>query len=662
MTQYPWPAPTPFGRYILRQVIAEGGMAEIFLAELRGHSDFSKLIALKRMLPHLCKEEEFVTMFMDEARLASRLSHPNVVQIFDFGQEEGRYYIAMEYLAGETLASVMKHAFGSGRPLPIQVVLQIMAAASDGLHYAHTFTENGVPLQIVHRDISPSNIVVTYQGGVKVVDFGIARAVDRKQEQTQTGVVKGKYPYCSPEQLRSEALDARSDLFSLGIVFHELTTGHRLFRKKTEAESIVAVLSETVAPPSKLRPGLPQGFDEVVLKSLERDPNKRYQSGLEMRRDIEKLMSGPPIRLDEYMSDLFGEERVRERSKISSNPGFKTATPSGDSWPSLPNAALKAPIPRTIDKAKAEAETGELPAYIDARGEPDLTRAVSAEEEAKLLARDGVGTAKPKSKSRAPLFIALAVPVLLLAAAGGYFATRPKPAEVVAVGPTGDSGGAPKATAAATSTVVIDTLPRGATVTVGGRKLEGVTPLEVPGLTAGQVVVQAELAAHMPATRVVEVAEGEKKSVVLQLEPAPAKLSLTAPNNARVFIDDRDEGEKRQFELAAGEHTLKVVLPGHQSFDRKVSLAPGEDRTIEAKLTAIKKSAAGSLSVSCVPWCRVIIDGKDIGKVSPIVDFPIAAGSHKLRLEHTPTGRSKEVALTVKPGQSVRESANFRSP
>jgi tRNA A-37 threonylcarbamoyl transferase component Bud32 len=205
---------TSFGGYVLHHLIAEGGMGQVFLAERKGAQEFRKTVVLKRLLPHLMQRPGFVAMFLEEARIVSMLAHPNIVQVFDFGEFDGAYYLAMEYLPGESLAVVIEEAERTGRRVPIQVALQVLASVCDGLDYMHEFAEGETPLRLIHRDVSPTNIVVTYQGGVKLLDFGIARAVDRK-DLTSPGVVKGKLAYCSPEQLAGGEMDRRSDIFSL---------------------------------------------------------------------------------------------------------------------------------------------------------------------------------------------------------------------------------------------------------------------------------------------------------------------------------------------------------------------------------------------------------------------------------------------------------------
>src|SRR5688572_513451 len=232
------------GPYTLLRRLAVGGMAEIFLARRDGPAGFSKVVALKRILPHLSTLPEFVSMFLDEARLAARLTHPHVVQIYDFGEVEGTYFISMEYVPGEDLLAAIKRARELERPVPPIVACSILSAVCDGLHYAHELRdEYGKALGIVHRDVTPSNVLISFDGVVKLADFGIAKA-EHRSTHTAVGALKGKYAYMSPEQAKGEKLDRRSDLFSLGVAAHELLTGRRLFARDSELAVLKAITED----------------------------------------------------------------------------------------------------------------------------------------------------------------------------------------------------------------------------------------------------------------------------------------------------------------------------------------------------------------------------------------------------------------------------------
>ncbi|PTL75760.1 protein kinase [Vitiosangium sp. GDMCC 1.1324] len=312
-----------FGKYVLIRKLAEGGMAEIFLAKQLGAEGFERDVVIKCMLDHFTRYPEFVSMFLDEARLAARLHHPNIVQITDLGVADNRYFICMEYLAGEDLEAVFAATHAKGQGVPIPIAARIILSVLEGLEFAHGYQEQGRPLELVHRDISPSNIFVTYQGTVKVLDFGIAKASSR-MTQTQPGLLKGKWGYMSPEQARGEQqLDARSDLFSLGVTFHELLTARRVFERDTELGVLLALMDQPILPPSTHRPDVPPALERIVMKALERRREDRYASAAEMRADLEEFLRGTPSipgvsQLAQYMQGMFGAAEVERKTKIPS--------------------------------------------------------------------------------------------------------------------------------------------------------------------------------------------------------------------------------------------------------------------------------------------------------------------------------------------------------
>jgi serine/threonine protein kinase len=317
-----------FGKYRLIRPLAEGGMAQVYIAKQLGLEGFEKVVVLKRILPQHSKNPEFVAMFLDEARISARLSHPNLVQIFDFGLQDNCYFLAMEYLAGENLSSIMRAVAAKKEHIPSEIAATIIASACAGLHYAHSITdEKGVPLGIVHRDVSPSNLMVTHQGIVKVLDFGIAKA-EGKLAETQTGVVKGKWVYMSPEQVKSEPLTGQSDVFSLGLILYELTTGVKLFQRDNELAIIAAVMTTEIKPPRQLRPMMPQEMEDVIMKAVDRDKSKRFQSAAEMERALLQFIAhrtfvNPAEALQKYVIELFGETRMKElRTMPTTDPGL----------------------------------------------------------------------------------------------------------------------------------------------------------------------------------------------------------------------------------------------------------------------------------------------------------------------------------------------------
>lgn len=300
------------GKYEILAPIAAGGMARIYIARTKGIGDFERHVVLKMILPERASDKHSVDMFLDEARLAAALNHQNVAQVFEVGQEGGNHYLAMEYVHGQDLRAVLAKAGQTGTRIPIELALAIVAGAAAGLHHAHDRrSPDGAPLGIVHRDVSPSNIMIGYDGAVKLLDFGIAKASARSVE-TQSGIIKGKFAYMSPEQCRGREVDRRSDVFSLGIILYEITTQHRCFRADSDFDTMHRIVTGDVVRPSRLVAGYPAQLEKIVMTALATDPARRYPSCSALLEDIEAFasqsrLSPSTMALGRFMRELFGE-------------------------------------------------------------------------------------------------------------------------------------------------------------------------------------------------------------------------------------------------------------------------------------------------------------------------------------------------------------------
>ena len=279
------------GKYQLLRKLATGGMAEVFLAKTDGPMGFEKLLVIKRILPHLAQDPRFIEMFLGEAKLAAQLNHPNLVQLFDFGEAEGSYFIAMEYIDGPTLRYLLARSRDLQAPIPLGLAARIVSSAAEGLAYAHDFRDHVTdePLHLVHRDVSPDNILIGRSGAVKLVDFGIAKARGQSHH-TQAGTVKGKVAYMAPEQLRGEPLDRRVDLYALGIVLYELCTGRMPFEADTDASMVRAVLYDPVIPAVQRVPTLPAALQSIIDRLLSRDRDARYSDCRTLHADLEAFI------------------------------------------------------------------------------------------------------------------------------------------------------------------------------------------------------------------------------------------------------------------------------------------------------------------------------------------------------------------------------------
>ena len=299
------------GRYAVLRHLASGGMAELFIARQQAVGGFEKPVVLKILQPRYAQNPRVYAMFLDEARLAAKLNHAAIVHVYDVVDEGGVKYIAMEYIHGETVADIVKRGLAVDNYLPMEHAIHIVAQAAAGLAYAHDRRETGSKvLRIVHRDVSPTNILVSYEGQTKIVDFGIARAQDELREES--GILPGKASYMSPEQIRGEGADYRSDIFALGIILYELTLCQRLYRGPAK-EVMRRILDETIQPPTAVRRDYPTALEHIVMRALEKRPQDRYQSAEDLRHDLEEFLDDSGLRSGNrrmaiYMNELFKPE------------------------------------------------------------------------------------------------------------------------------------------------------------------------------------------------------------------------------------------------------------------------------------------------------------------------------------------------------------------
>ena len=323
--QKPKPGATRFGKYTLIDRIAVGGMAEIFLARQAGLEGFEKTIVIKRIRPHLSKQSSFVKMFLNEAKLAAQLNHPNIVQIYDLGKISESYFIAMEYIFGRDMRRIIPKADSMGIPFPMVYALKIASSVCEGLYYAHQKVDlYGSPLDIVHRDVTPENIFVSFDGTVKVLDFGIAKAANQI-EQTRAGEIKGKLSYMSPEQCMGKPLDCRSDLFSLGTVLYEWLTGFKLFTGDSEVAILKSITEGKIYAPSYFKADIPEAVEAILMRALEKDRDRRYQTAWDMQYDLDQFLSQyeftpSNIHLSNFLKQLFNDELEEEKARLADSP------------------------------------------------------------------------------------------------------------------------------------------------------------------------------------------------------------------------------------------------------------------------------------------------------------------------------------------------------
>jgi serine/threonine protein kinase len=315
------------GRYSITRHLASGGMAELYIAKQEAVGGFQRELVLKMLQERYAQNERVVRMFLDEARLAAKLNHQNIVHMYDVGEADGIKYIAMEYIHGPTVTEIVRKSIAVGRFLPLEHAVFIMSEVAAALAYAHDSRDSeGQPNNIVHRDVSPSNLLVSFEGVTKIVDFGIAKVQDQIREES--GMRPGKVSYMAPEQLRGEAVDGRSDIFAMGVILYEITVGRRLWKGAPD-QVARRILEEKIPPPTYLRRDYPPGLELIVLRALEKRPDDRYQSAEEMHRELQAFLDEEGLktgtrRVADYLKDLFsaseGGRVVTPRTRTASGP------------------------------------------------------------------------------------------------------------------------------------------------------------------------------------------------------------------------------------------------------------------------------------------------------------------------------------------------------
>jgi serine/threonine-protein kinase len=381
-----------FGKYRLVAELGSGGMADVSLAIIEGPTGlgFSKLLVIKRLRPNLTEDPEFVAMLVDEARLAARLNHPNVVQTVEVGDVDGRYYIAMEHLEGQALQRIQQRG-ARGKPVPQPVQYRVLADVLGGLHHAHELTDyDGTPLEVVHRDVSPHNIFVTYDGVAKIVDFGIAKAEGRGVE-TRTGVVKGKLTYMAPEQAMAFGTDRRADIFSAGIILWEIATGQRMWKGLQDTDILRRLIGGNIpTSPRAVNADVPERLDRICQRALAVHPEERYSTALEFQQDLETYLEDSAQGLTtrdvaRTISEMFGEERQRMRQRIEAKLSDLASGAPSSSLPVL-TEPLSSSNPNLAMVHSRKAPSNSLPASAAARPPPSSV-SVSARPRGKRRTR-----------------------------------------------------------------------------------------------------------------------------------------------------------------------------------------------------------------------------------------------------------------------------------
>jgi TonB family protein len=459
-----------FGQYLLLSKIAAGGMAELFKAKRKGVEGFEKILAIKRILPYMVDNEEFITMFIDEAKLAAQLTHQNICQIFDLGKIENSYYIAMEFVHGKDLRAVLRSARVKQKPVPVELAILITSKICSALDYAHRKNDmSGKPLNLVHRDVSPQNILISYEGDVKLVDFGIAKATN-KVHVTQHGALKGKLLYMSPEQAWGKPVDKRSDVFSVGGVLYEMLTGRPLFfaENDTEVTILEKVREAQLTPIRTFLPNIPVELEKILAKALQKDPENRYQAAAEMQKDLDNLFytegyNATSASLASFARSLFPEDWGQEagaretivfgkeisdsmKAVLAEKTGEKAEAPISKTIPKKeqpskeipkapPASQMTQPSPASASAATIPVPVQKTPPEVEPAIEPSSPTSTAPTQQLSTTGLREISLPEilPPQQTGGNLgkFLAGALALALIVGAALYFLFRPKPVETV---------------------------------------------------------------------------------------------------------------------------------------------------------------------------------------------------------------------------------------
>ena len=647
--------PSRFGKYTLIRKLATGGMAELFLAIQKSVAGFEKLLVIKRILPAMNQDRAFIEMLLHEARIAATLSHPNIVQIFDVGQYDGQYFIAMEHVHGEDLRSIVRQMKKKEvLEFPLEHALAIVLGMCAGLSYAHEKHElDGSALNIVHRDISPQNVVVTFTGDVKIVDFGIAKSDTRIGEQTKSGKLKGKVPYMSPEQARGESIDARSDVFSTGVMLFELTTGKRLFKGTSEYETLRLICEREYPRPSDIRSDYPPDLEPIVMRALAKDANDRYQSAREMQADLEDFVrrhqiAVSHIALNQFMQGLFEDKLAMQKEALLQGKQLADIIEM--------QHQMSSPDVGDVDASGRHAtSTQSMPAA--ARTVTDMS------------------TAAHRKKSGLVMGIVAGV-VGLAAMAGviGYMLVKNK-----ADSAARSAASLSEPAAAVKGSLSLESDPPGASIWINGDLRAEVTPATIAQLPTGvaldvkltldgfehareQVTLDAKGPAHVKL-------DLKKGAVVVEVKVAPEGAAPTFVLDGKAVTGPRIEA------VTSGvSHKLVVTSPGFteqtvtftgnamETKRLEVSLEKAPDKHIANPARANAGSAttatpqpagAGKLNVGASGgWCNVAVDGTARG-ATPVAGLELSAGTHRVTCT-TAEGKAQSATVTVPADGTAR--------
>ncbi len=643
-----------YGNYQLVKRLALGGMAQIYLARRKGQDASAPLVVVKRILPHLAENLEFVRMFLDEARIAARLAHPNIVQLYDLGAQDDSFFLAMEYIHGDDVRRICKRAEALAHPLPVALACRIIIDACAGLDYAHKKLDPlGKPLGIVHRDVSPQNILVSFAGEVKVVDFGIAKAADQATV-TRSGVLKGKYSYMSPEQAAGKRVDCRSDVFALGVVLYELLTGTRLFKRSSDMQTLSAVSECHVTPPSEISPRVPSDLDAIVLKALAKDPDARYAEALQLQVALEEWLHQHPSAsssadLSEFMQAVYAERLAREartgQVAVEEELPVPVQRPSGET----PRRSGVSASPSSREVTRADRGEGGEAVVLEATARSPGRSARPSRPAEPVHDPEETDRQRPERRSVTPRALEV---------------RRPEPTVSVQTRTEQEAH-----SLSVTDTTRAPSRRRPETFSRWGWLMGLAAFLLVAGGTAllwvwlAPGLLAPETAQHVP-----------EKPAPAQEKPAPVpalvQLTLeTKPSDAAVFVDGKEQQGPRPVVIQAArnqELEVRVTAPEYQGASWRVKVNEGPSQwerfvlsrpprpaapvaaPAPIKRSRGEESAKAKVRFTVTPWARVSCDGLTLGTTPMMREVTLPVGVHECTFHNPELNRSHNQRVEVK--------------
>ena len=615
---------------MLLKKLAVGGMAEVYLAKMTSASGFEKPVVIKTLLSTYSEDDEFIRMFIDEARIAAALHHKNIVQVYDFDSVDGTFYIAMEYVDGKDLRRTLDRLKALDKHFPVIMVANIAAQIACALHYAHTrVDDHGNPWNIVHRDVSPQNILLSYDSDVKLTDFGIAKAAARLTK-TQVGTIKGKCAYMSPEQAQGKEVDARSDIFALCSVAWEMLTRRRLFDGSTEYEILKNVIDQAVPPPSLFRADCPRELDAIILKGLRKDREERYKTAGELERDLinfvfKHAQTKEETEVGPFLRSLFEgvDEDTQKRQAPSSE--IKTKTPSGKALvqePEAPTIAMQAlpqeePLEQPTQVIKSE-DDGAMPTVALAPVETTLAQRSPPPRGLKAIEDGETGVIRTK-QSHKGIFLGVTVVLLGLAfGLGSFYVVRGRVLSIGAEGRPNEQSHLP----------VVIVQDAGSGQVIGA--------LEQP---------KSETPQRSESPVVTDTKFGDFVTLRVKVEPRDASVSV---DGVKVLVKDGEAMVEERYRLG-DKCTVVVEANGYKAIKQTVLLDSQEKvlKVVLQKSPKKQETATGFITINAKPWADVFYKGRKIG-TTPIQKMEFPTGRHTFVLK-TPFAK-KNVVLKVQKG------------